>query len=192
MVHLLTRLKQHYPGDYTEVARHLGTEQVQHWRDALYAPEAPNPAYLTMMVATERFRRGESVSPDDYLPHPREHADSERAHTCSVEFQPAAIGEVGWLFDEGNQAPYLAEVFDTPLPEGRLPHVRAHRTWPGGGSHVIRVLGRQHSFVKRVPAKNKMVLYTAECAPRQQLLIATHVVAAGKECQACCARSRVL
>lgn len=144
----------------------------QDWRDALYGAEAPHPAYLTMLAATtslqSRFSGGESVSPEEYLPQ-----RGELASTLGVEIHPDSIGEVGWVFDEGNQAPYLVEVFDTPLPEGRLPHVRVDRTWPHSGSYVVRILGRQHSFVKRLPANNKLVLFTAGCVPCQQLLVPT-------------------
>ena len=134
IVHLLSRLEREYPKSFEAVAQHVGPHQ--RWSDALYDTEVPNPAYLTMMVATQRCPLHEPVPRhlDQHLPQ-----RGELASTLSVEFQPHVIGEVGWMYDEVNQAPYLAEVFDTPLPEGRLPHVRVDRAWPDGGLSLIHI-----------------------------------------------------
>jgi hypothetical protein len=75
-----------------------------------------------------------------------------------------AVGEVWWLFDSG--VPYLAEVFSGgDVPTGRLPHVDKGSIH---GKHVVRVLGRRHSFVKLVARSARIILFTAWCAPSSQ------------------------
>lgn len=120
------------------------------WRRSLFAcARAHNPSYLTMIAACQEFD-SVKASKGRVLP-----VNAQVPGTAAALITTHVVGDPAWMFDEGMQSPYLAEVFWTRLAEGRLPNVVKDRKREPASGVVVRALARGKNLVRRVSSTYK-------------------------------------